>query len=141
MKRFKRFMLAIAAVGMLLSTGGVVNASLCSNTNCEDVARNNQSGNANSSQTTSWRRVTLRARNSANSSGNVTARIQNRTTNWLGIHSWHNDGQRTMNNSTTRSPNDLDSTLFTAANRRPFRARLEPAARVTATARVNRHTQ
>ena len=140
-KKCKKVMFSVLASGVLVFGVQVpiASASLCAATTCQDVARNRQTGNANSSATNSWRQVRLRTRQSAASDGSATVRIQYRTTNMFGIHSWRNDGSRVLR-SNNRTPDDRDSTLFSTANRRPFRARIEPSSSITATARVSRLT-
>lgn len=136
MRKIKKPMMALAAGSMLLSTGGSVGANLCAVTTCRDVAVNHSSSNRNSSATPAWRSVTLRGNNSANSNGSARVRAQFRVDLPLGMWRWDNDVSRNL--APGANSGNVNATAFAAGNARRWRARIEPSARVTATARVTR---
>ena len=144
MNKFKKPVIAVMAGAMLLAIGTIpVRADLCAVTTCEDVARNSSSSSANSSTTSAWRSVTLRAQNSSNSNIAMTARAQFRT--GTVIFTWNNDVGRTV--ARGANTGDVNATAFASGSERRWRARIEVptsdqsfTARVTATARVTRRT-
>lgn len=85
MQRFKKFVaVSVAVVTLLFGLNVSVDATICAVTACRDLTRNNQTGNATSSNSPNWRAVTVRGRNSATSAVNARFSSQSQTQLVLG---------------------------------------------------------